>query len=168
MYLFAGLKEKEFVNEFVIGASDLLGVALIIGLARGVTIIMEKGMISDTILFYLSKGISGMSGVVFSTVIFFIYIILGFFIASSSGLAVLSIPIMAPLADIVGVNRDIIVSAYEFGQGLMGFITPTGLILASLAMVNITYDKWLKFILPLMIMIGVLAIVVLGFGVIVG
>ena len=168
MYLFAGLKEKEFVNEFVLGASDLLGVALIIGLARGVTIIMEKGMISDTILFYLSKGISGMSGVVFSTVIFFVYIILGFFIASSSGLAVLSIPIMAPLADIVGVNRDIIVSAYEFGQGLMGFITPTGLILASLAMVNITYDKWLKFILPLMIMIGVLAIVVLGFGVIVG
>ena len=57
MFLFAGLNEKEFVNEFVVGASDLLGVALIIGLARGVTIIMEKGMISDTILFYLSKGI---------------------------------------------------------------------------------------------------------------
>ena len=76
-------------------------------------------MISDTILFYLSKGISGMSGVVFSTVIFFVYIILGFFIASSSVLALLSIPIMAPLADIVGVNRDIIVSDYEFGQGLM-------------------------------------------------
>ena len=86
---------------------------------------------------------------------------------SSPGLAVLSMPIMAPLADVVGVNRDIIVTAYQFGQGLMGFVTPTGLILASLAMANITYDKWLKFITPLIIMIAVLAIAVLGIGVII-
>lgn len=165
--IFAKLSEKEFVSEFVVGAADLLGVALIIGLARGITIIMDGGMISDTILYGLSNVVSNMSGIVFSTVMFFVYILLGFFISSSSGLAVLSMPIMAPLADVVGVNRDVIVSAYQFGQGLISFITPTGLILASLAMVNVTYDKWLKFVTPLIVMIAVLAIVVLGIGVII-
>ena len=108
-----------------------------------------------------------MNGVVFSTFIFFVYIVLGFFISSSSGLAVLSMPIMAPLADVVGISRDVIVSAYQFGQGIMSFITPTGLILASLAMVNVTYDRWLKFVLPLVIIIGILAIVMLAIGVLI-
>ena len=74
---------------------------------------------------------------------------------------------MAPLADVVGISRDVIVSAYQFGQGIMSFITPTGLILASLAMVNVTYDKWLKFVLPLVIIIGILAIVMLAIGVLI-
>ena len=167
MIFFANLKEQEFVSEFMSGAADLLGVAIIIGLARGVTIIMENGMISDTILNYLSNGVARMNGVVFSTFIFFVYIILGFFISSSSGLAVLSMPIMAPLADVVGISRDVIVSAYQFGQGIMSFITPTGLILASLAMVNVTYNKWLKFVLPLVIIIGILAIIMLAIGVLI-
>ena len=76
-------------------------------------------------------------------------------------------PIMAPLADVVGISRDVIVSAYQFGQGIMSFITPTGLILASLAMVNVTYDKWLKFVLPLVIIIGILAIIMLAIGVLI-
>ena len=76
-------------------------------------------------------------------------------------------PIMAPLADVVGISRDVIVSAYQFGQGIMSFITPTGLILASLAMVNVTYDRWLKFVLPLVIIIGILAIVMLAIGVLI-
>lgn len=160
------MSEKEFVGEFVAGAAELLGVALIVGLARGVTIIMEEGMISDTILYYLSNWVAGMGGVVFSSFMFLVYSILGFFIASSSGLAVLSMPIMAPLADVVGVRRDIIVSAYQFGQGLISFITPTGLILASLAMVNVTYDKWLKFVWALIVMIAILAIIALGIAVI--
>ena len=76
-------------------------------------------------------------------------------------------PIMAPLADVVGISRDVIVSAYQFGQGIMSFITPTGLILASLAMVNVTYDRWLKFVLSLVIIIGILAIVMLAIGVLI-
>ncbi|EPZ62254.1 C4-dicarboxylate anaerobic carrier family protein [[Clostridium] sordellii ATCC 9714] len=73
-------------------------------------------------------------------------------------------PIMAPLADVVGVNRDIIITAYMFGQGLIGIITPTGLILASLAMVDVTYDKWLKFVLPLVGIIMGLSVVMLCVG----
>lgn len=161
----SGLSEKDFVGEFVTGASDLLGVALVIALARGVTIIMEQAQISDTLLFWLSNGVSHMGGVIFSTVMFFVFILLGFFIPSSSGLAVLSMPIMAPLADVVGVHRDVIISAYNWGQGIMSFITPTGLVLASLAMVHVTFDKWLKFVMPLMITIGILAIILLGVSV---
>ena len=77
------------------------------------------------------------------------HFILHTLIPSSSGLAVLSMPIMAPLADVVGVGRNVIVDAYQYGQGLINFITPTGLVLASLALVNVTYDKWLKFVMPL-------------------
>ncbi|WP_373600812.1 YfcC family protein [Paraclostridium bifermentans] len=160
----ANQKESDYVSNFIQGASELLGVALIIALARGVTIIMDGGLISDTLLHSLSGVVSHMGGVVFSVVMYFIYIILGFFINSSSGLAVLSMPIMAPLADVVGVNRDIIVTAYMFGQGLIGIITPTGLILASLAMVNVTYDKWLKFVMPLVGIIMALSIAILCVG----
>jgi len=126
---------------------------------------MDAGMISDTILNGLSGIVSGMSGVLFSTTMFIVYNILGFFISSSSGLAVLSMPIMAPLADVVGVGRDVVVNSYQYGLGLISFITPTGLILASLAMVGITYDKWLKFIMPLIGIIAALSVVLLGIGV---
>ena len=145
-----GLGEKEFMNQFIGGAAELMSVALVVGVARGIGITLENGLISDSILNYFSGLVAGMSPVVFILVMLVIFIILGFFISSSSGLAVLSIPIMAPLADTVGIPREAIISAYVFGQGLISFITPSGLILATLAMVDVSYDKWLKFIMPLM------------------
>lgn len=157
----SGSSEKNSVNTFIEGASDLVGVALIIGVARGINIVMDNGMISDTLLNYTSSAVEGMSGSLFSAVQMLLFSILGFFIPSSSGLAVLSMPIMAPLADTVGLSREIVVTAYNWGQGWMSFITPTGLILATLELVDVTYDKWLKFILPLMGIIGVFAILML-------
>jgi len=157
----SGIGEKAFVDKFVTGAGDLIGVALIVGVARGVNIIMEKGLISDSILYFSSGVVEGMISMLFIVVILILFSLLGFFISSSSGLATLSMPIMAPLADAVGLSRDVIVSAYQYGQGLMSFITPTGLILASLEMVDVTYDKWLKFILPLMALMGGLSIAML-------
>lgn len=94
--------------------------------------------------------VDGMDKGLFIVVMMFLFAGVSFFVPSSSGLAVLSMPIMAPLADVVGIPRDNIVSAYQFGMGLMAFITPTGLVLASLAMVNVTFDKWLKFVIPLL------------------
>lgn len=157
----SGLSEKEFVNQFVKGAADLMNVALIVGIARSINIVLENGMVSDTILNFFSNAIAGMNGSIFIILMMFIFIILGFFIPSSSGLAVLSIPIMAPLADAVSLNREVIISAYVYGQGLMAFITPTGLILASLAMVDVTYNKWLKFVMPLMGIIALFAAIML-------
>lgn len=152
--IISGMGEKDFVHRFISGAGELVGVALIIGVARGINLIMDAGMISDTILYGASGVVTGMNAGVFSIMMMVLYLGLGFFIPSSSGLAVLSMPIMAPLADSVGISRDVIVSAYQYGQGLMAFITPTGLILATLSMVDVTYDKWLRFVMPLLGIIG--------------
>ena len=158
----SGLGEKNYVNEFVQGACELLGTSLTIGLARGVTIIMQEGEINDTLLYGLSNIVTHMNGLVFSIVMLFVFMILGFFIPSSSGLAVISMPVMAPLADAVGVPREVIIDAYNWGQGLIAFIAPTGLIMASLAMVNVGFNKWIKFVMPLVLMIAVLAMICLG------
>lgn len=146
----SGLPEKKAVSTFMDGASDLVSVALIIGVARGINIILDNGFISDTLLYNATNLISGMSGVVFSWVQMAIYSILGIFIPSSSGLAALSMPIMAPLADAVNVGRDVVVSAYNFGQGWMAYITPTGLVIATLELVGVTYDKWFKWVIKLL------------------
>ena len=153
--------EKDAVNHFVAGAADLVGVALTIGVARAVNLIMDNGLISDSILYSTTQLVDGMNGGIFAIIMLLVFSVLGFFIPSSSGLAVLSMPIMAPLADTVGIPREVVVSAYQYGQGLMAFITPTGLILVTLSMVDVTYDKWLKFIMPLMGIIGVFAAIML-------
>ncbi len=161
----ARIDEKSFVNAFLVGANDLLGVALIIAIARGVTVLMDQGMISDSLLHWASGFVSGMDKGLFIVVIMLLFSGMAFFVPSSSGMAVLAMPIMAPLADVVGLPRENIVSAYQYGLGLMSFITPTGLVLASLAMMNITFDKWLKFVLPLLGMLTVLSAFALLIGV---
>jgi len=131
------IKETVFVETFVKGAGDLLGVAIIIGIARGVSVIMNDGLISDTMLYYASGITEGMNKGVFVNSMLFIYSGLSFFIPSSSGMAVLTMPIMSPLADTVGIGRDIIVNAYQYGMGLFAFISPTGLLLPSLALLKL-------------------------------
>ncbi len=140
----SGLSEKDVVNGFTHGASELVGVALIIGLARAVNIILEQGMISDTILDYMTHLVGGMNGGVFIIGQLIVFIFLGLVVPSSSGLAVLAMPIMAPLADTVGIPRDIVVSAYNWGQYIMLFLAPTGLVLVTLQMLGIPFNKWLK------------------------
>lgn len=156
--------EHNFVDAFLAGARDLLGVSLIIGVARGVTIILSEGQISDTLLFYAAGLVEGSSAFVFLPALMLIFFLLTLFISSSSGLAVVTMPIMSSLSQLVGVPAEEIVNAYLFGFGLMTFITPTGLILPSLAMVNVSYNVWLKFIWPLLIILAVLATLILWSG----
>lgn len=157
--------EKAFVKSFINGAKDLLSVALIIGVARGITILMEQGQISDTLLYQSSLAVDGMPKGLFIGILYLVYTGLSLFISSSSGMAVLTMPIFAPLADVVGIGRELIVNAYMYGQGLFAFINPTGLILASLTVVNVGYNKWLKFIMPLVGMLAFLGMLALLFGV---
>jgi uncharacterized ion transporter superfamily protein YfcC len=147
----SGLEEEVFFDKYIGGCGDLMSVALVVGVARAVNILLENGFISDTILHFFSGAVTGMSPILFILVMLVVYIILGFFINSSSGLAVLSIPIMAPLGDAVGVSRAAIIAAYNYGQGLISYITPTGLILASLAMVDVPFSRWLKWVNPLLV-----------------
>ena len=157
----SGLSEKEAVNGFISGASEVVGVTLIIGLARAINIIMENGMISDTLLFYSSNVVAEMGKGLFSIAMLLIFAFLGIFIPSTSGLAVLSMPILAPLADTVGLSRAVVVDAFTWGQGIILFITPTGLIFVVLQIVGIPYNKWLKFVMPLMVIIIILIISIL-------
>ncbi|MFK7946359.1 MAG: YfcC family protein [Saprospiraceae bacterium] len=161
----AQLKESDFMEAFTKGAADLLGVAFIIGIARGITVIMDDGLISDTMLYYASSATEGMNKGIFANVMMYIFGGLSFFIPSSSGMAVLTMPIMAPLADTVGIGREVIVNAYQYGMGLFFFISPTGLILASLAIVKVGFDKWLKFVMPLFFILLVVVMIALTISV---
>lgn len=157
-------KEQIFMKEFINGAKDLLGVSLIIGIARGVTIIMNDGKISDTILFYAVNLVENMSGFAFLPALMLVFFVLGLFISSSSGMVVVTMPIMSPLSQIIGIPTEEIVNAYQFGFGLMLFLSPAGLILPSLAMVNVDYSTWLRFIWPLILILAIIAIGILWIG----
>lgn len=161
----ARIPEGKFVEVFIKGAGELLGVSVIIGLARGITILMSDGMISDTILFHASEFVQTMGKGLFINSIFMVYNGLTLFIASSSGTAVLTMPIMAPLADSVGIGREMIINAYVFGNGLCGIISPIGMVLPTLAIANIGYDRWLKFIWPLLIILGLICMIFLSISV---
>jgi uncharacterized ion transporter superfamily protein YfcC len=154
--------EKVFAQTFIAGAQNLLGVGLLIGIARGATLILDNGEISGTILHYLSDRVEHVPGVTFIVALFFVYVVLSIFIQSSSGMAVLTMPIMSALAGVAGVSREEIVNAYCYGMGLMGFIAPTGLVLPSLAMLNIRFDKWLRLIWPLLGLLAVLSLISLA------
>lgn len=94
-----------------------------------------------------------------------LYMLFTLFISSSSGMAVLTMPIMGAMAVLVNVPGREIVNAYLFGMGIMGFVTPTGLILPSLALVNVSFKAWWKFILPLMFILFIICAICLSIGI---
>ena len=159
------LKESVFIKQFIAGAESLLSVAMIVGVARGVTIILNEGHISDSILFYSAKLAGSMPPVLFIVLMLALYMLFTLFISSSSGMAVLTMPIMGALAVLVNVPGREIVNAYLFGMGIIGFITPTGLILPALALVNVSFKAWWRFIYPLMIMLFIICAVCLSIGI---
>jgi uncharacterized ion transporter superfamily protein YfcC len=149
MGLYAGLvakfNQKEIAEAFVEGCADFAYAAVIIGLARGVLVILENGMIIDTILNCLANLLGGLPKFMFSAILLIAQVIVTFFVPSSSGAAALTMPVMAPLADLVHINRDVVVLSNQFGNGLMNLISPTGgVLLAGLAIAEINFSKWLK------------------------
>jgi uncharacterized ion transporter superfamily protein YfcC len=156
-----GLPEKVFFEEFINGASALVGVGMIIGFSRSVNILLENGKIQDTILQGLISGVGDMNPYLFLIALMFIFLILGFFINSSSALAVLTIPIMAPLADAVGLPRELVISAYIYGLGIITAVSPCSLALITCEMVKVPYVKYVRFLMPLLGILTVLAIIML-------
>ena len=150
--------ENKALDIFIRGAGDFVGVTIIIGISAGINITLEEGKISDTILNSLSHAISGLHKIIFAIVMLIIFTILGIFISSASGLATLSMPILAPLGDGVGCERKVIVNAFMYGQHLSGLMTPTGIILIVLQMIGIPYNYWIKFIWPFMAICAVFLI----------
>ena len=161
----AGINEKLFVREFIKGAGELLMVAFIIGTARGVTIVLNDGHISDSILYYTANLVHGMPPSLFILMLLLFYLFFSLFIQSSSGMAVLTMPIMGALAVMVNVPGREIVNAYMYGLCLISLLAPTGLVLPSLAMVNISLKAWVKFIMPLLILLTILCALFLVMGI---
>ncbi|SHK24887.1 YfcC family protein [Tepidibacter formicigenes] len=163
--LSAGMKEEELVGSFVDGARDLLGVALIIGLSRGITVVMNAGNMTDTVLSLGEQTLSGLSSAGFTILTYLFYIPMSFLIPSTSGLATLSMPIMAPLGDFAGVSRDVVITAYQSASGIVNLITPTSaVVMGGLAIGRVSYDKWLKFTWKLIAILMIVIIAALGFG----
>ena len=160
------LKEKVLVDTFVDGARDMLGVALIIGVARGITVVMNNGLITDTVLYWAEQAVSGLGGVGFILVTYLLYLPLSFLIPSSSGLATVSMPIMAPLSQFAGVPSYLVVTAYQTANGLVNLVTPTSaVVMGGLAIARVGYGTWWRFVWPLLLLLAVLSMLVLAVGV---
>ncbi|MBU9850844.1 YfcC family protein [Rahnella aceris] len=163
--LIARMSEEELTSTFIDGARDLLGVALIIGIARGIVVIMDNGMITHTILHSAEGIVSGLSSVIFVNVMFLLEVVLSFLVPSSSGLAVMTMPIMAPLADFAHVGRELVVTAYQSASGLVNLVTPTSaVVMGGLAIARVPYVRWLKWVAPLMGILLVLLMFALSLG----
>ena len=163
--LIGRLGEKRLTGAFVDGARDLLGVALVIGLARGIVVVMENGLIADTILNASAQTLGELSNVAFISSMFGIEVGMSFFVPSSSGLAVLSMPILAPLADFANVSRDLVVTAYQSANGLVNLINPTfAVVIGGLAIGRVSYDRWIVFIWPLLVILTVFIMGMLAVG----
>ncbi|WP_299206049.1 YfcC family protein [uncultured Tateyamaria sp.] len=156
--------EEAFVTTFVDGARDLLGVALIIGIARGIVVVMDAGNMTDTVLFWAEGAVEGLGEVAFINTMFGLQAGLSFLVPSSSGLAVLTMPIMAPLGDFSDVERSLVVTAYQSASGLVNLITPTSaVVMGGLALGRVPYDRWIRFMVPLLILLS--AIIMVGLSI---
>jgi uncharacterized ion transporter superfamily protein YfcC len=161
--LIARMGEGEFTGTFVDGARDLLGVALIIGIARGITVIMNNGEITDTVLHWTELALGDVGKTAFAIVMFLLFLPLSFLIPSSSGLATVAMPIMAPLAGFVDLPKEHVVTAFQSASGLMNLFIPTSaVVMGGLAIARVPYDRYLRWVWPLLVGLALVSIVVLG------
>lgn len=157
--------EGELTSTFVDGARDLLGVALIIGIARGITVVMNNGQITDTVLHWAEEALGDVGEAAFAVVMYVLFLPLSFLIPSSSGLATVAMPIMAPLADFAGADRSLVVTAYQSASGLLNLVTPTSaVVMGGLAIARVPYGRYLRFVWPLLAVLAGLTLVVLTLG----
>jgi len=164
--LIGRLGEKGLTDAFVGGARDLLGVALIIGLARGIVVIMDAGHMTDTVLHWAEGSVTGLNTILFINVMYWIEVVLSFLVPSTSGLAVLSMPILAPVGDFAGVARSLIVTAFQSAEGVVNLVTPTSaVVMGGLAIARVPYERWLRFVWPVLLFLTLIIMAALSIGV---
>ncbi len=156
----AGLSEREMAEEFVKGLADFAYAAVIIGLARSILVIAENGMIIDTILDAMATVLAGVPTAVYTTLLYIVLGLLSLLVPSSSGLAALTMPILGPLTELVGVNPEAAVTALCLANQTMNSISPTaGMTVAGLAVSKISFGQWWKTCWKFILIIAVLGIV---------
>jgi uncharacterized ion transporter superfamily protein YfcC len=161
--------EEGTVTTIVAGAADFLGAGLIIVLARGITVVMKNAYMTDTVLHWMEKAVSGTSTGVFAILAFLVNIPIAFLVPSSSGHAALVMPILAPLADFAGVSRAVVVTAFQSASGFVNLVTPTSaVIMGGLALSKVGYDRYLRFVWPYLVVVFVVCCAFVGISAAVG
>jgi len=149
--LVGGLGVNDIGSQFVKGAGSLVFGALVVGVARGILIVLTEGQIIDTIIHAMASAIQNLPTVLSAVGMYVVQVIINTFIPSGSGQAATTMPIMIPVADLVGITRQTAVLAYGYGDGFTNSIIPTSAVLmAYLAIGGIPYDRWVRWIAPLM------------------
>jgi uncharacterized ion transporter superfamily protein YfcC len=155
--------------EFGKGAAELTTTALMIGVARAIQVVLDSGGVVDTIVHGISLPLRELPGALSAIGMFFVQSLANLFIPSGSGQAYVTMPIMAPLADLVDVSRQVAVLAYQFGDGFTNILVPTNAVLVGiLAMAAVPYDRWVRFVFPFMVKMWVLGSIALAVAVAIG
>lgn len=165
----SGMNGDELMASFTKGLQLMIVPALVVGVARGISVILQEGLIIDTILHQASSFLLTLPQIVAGEGMLFFQSLLNFFIPSASGQALVSMPLMTPLADILGISRQTAVLAYILGDGLSNLIIPTnGVLMAMLGLAKIPFEKWFKFVLPLFIISLIVAMTFIAVAILIG
>jgi uncharacterized ion transporter superfamily protein YfcC len=142
-----GKSASDIAKLFIEGMGDILSAAVIVGLAAGIVIVLQDGGIIDTILYGLSKSMSNLGVIASTEIMYGIQTLINIVIPSGSAKAAITMPIMAPFSDLIGISRQTTVMAFQFGDGFTNMITPTsGVLIATLGVARIPWEKWVRFI----------------------
>lgn len=157
------IKESDFISHFMSGAADMIGVAFVVAIARGIQVVMNDGMITDTILHLGEQSLSGLSSGIFIVLTYIFYLPMSFLIPSTSGLASATIGMMAPMGEFAGVDKSLVVTAFQSASGLINLITPTSaIVMGALAIARTNIGVWFKFVGKLIAILFLATIVILA------
>jgi uncharacterized ion transporter superfamily protein YfcC len=163
------MSPEDMSKEFVDGCKMAVFSAILIGFATAISVVLTQGNVIYTIIYYCSLPLSHISTMFSAVFMFFFNLIFNLFVPSGSGQAAVVMPILAPLGDVIGLSKQVIISAYKYGDGVSNLIIPTsGTLMGFIGLAKVPYDKWLKFIMPLIgiwVGISMLAVII---GVIIG
>ena len=158
-----GKSASDIAKLFIEGMGDILSAAIVVGLAAGIVIVLQDGGVIDTILYGLSKSMSNLGAIASTEIMYGIQTLINIVIPSGSAKAAITMPIMAPFSDLIGISRQTTVMAFQFGDGFTNMITPTsGVLIATLGVARIPWEKWVRFIwkfIVALIVIGALLLI---------
>ena len=163
---FSRMSLSDATMSFLNGMRDMVLAALVVGFARGIEVVLQEGMILDTLIYYASMLLYHFPKTVAAEGMLVIQSVLNLFIPSGSGQAMVTMPIMAPLADVLALTRQTAVFAFTCGDGFSNTIIPTsGTLMAMLGLAKIPYEKWLRFMMPLFLLLMVFSSIFLAIAV---
>ena len=165
----SGLPSRESAEAFIDGMKGMILGALLIGLASSVEIILRDSLVLDTVIHDLASMVEGKTAIIVAQGMVVIETVLDVLIPSTSGKAVISMPILGPIGTLAGVSGQTTVLAFLFGNGLTNMVTPTsGMLLAYLATGGVAYGQWIRFIMPLVGVLFVLSMIIMAIAVVIG